>query len=188
MENNGVMNQMQDKYIHYHKGPSDEDIEELLNMENDKYYVPSIEEFHVGFEYEELTHERNESVGYIESEKEDWEWEKRIFGKNAIYNTDVNFEFKYQEYNDFYTRVKYLDKSDIESLGFEYIGNDKFIGKTKYYYTHIRASKFSDRVVVTIESSVKEDSVRTLVVHSISIKNKSELKKLLKQIGIDETS
>lgn len=62
-----------------------------------KYYTPKIEEFHVGFEYEAKDPLTNEWVEF-----------------------EINLEFGslwFASAND--TRVKYLDKEDIESLGWE---------------------------------------------------------------------
>lgn len=150
-----------------------------------KYYTPTIDEFHVGFEYEELTHKRNHSVGYIDSEKEDWAWKERVFGKNIVYNTDLNFEFKYQEWNDFYTRIKYLDKSDIESLGFDYYKTHPGTTTMEFEngdYMLTFDADFGDSWNCTIEF---EKDVSVLILFHGIIKNKSELKRLLKQLRIN---
>ena len=69
--------------------------------ETKKYYTPEIEEFHVGFEYEEQ----------VEPGK--WAWNTchpNTFEK--LYDWDSMDMLKIR------TRVKYLDQEDIESLGF----------------------------------------------------------------------
>ena len=63
-----------------------------------KYYTPSIEEFYVGFEYE---------VNYGEN---DWQKECLWAKPEVVTLPYMNLEN---------IRVKYLDKEDIESLGFE---------------------------------------------------------------------
>ena len=68
-------------------------------MEN-KYYIPSIDEFHVGFEYE----------WKCDGTKTDW-------NKSICDNVMIPLDVDCQRVNDY--RVKYLDKEDIESLGFE---------------------------------------------------------------------
>ena len=70
-------------------------------MDN-KYYIPSIEEFHVGFEYEILTN--------YTKENEKWEFVNNPF---TIERLEIFIENKH-------VRVKYLDKDDIESLGFKF--------------------------------------------------------------------
>jgi hypothetical protein len=71
-------------------------------MEN-KYYTPAIEEFHVGFEYEILHNN---------------EWKKTSVFNNSC-GGDIIFEIKNMGHWDVVSkpRVKYLDKEDIESLG-----------------------------------------------------------------------
>ena len=78
----------------------------------DKYYTPKIEEFHVGFEYEqhEIINER------------DPHWKMMVkkmgFSKKEInqmfYNVDLIGNLDQKR-----IRVKYLDSSDIESFGFK---------------------------------------------------------------------
>ena len=53
------------------------------------------------------------------------------------------------------------------------------------YFIHIGMMTLSDRVVLTIDTSVYENSEKTKVIHSIRIKNKSELKQILKMIGYE---
>lgn len=60
--------------------------------EENKYYTPSIEEFHVGFEYEVYDRLHN------------------------IWNKENNFFLQQGDFDDS-IRVKYLDQEDIESLG-----------------------------------------------------------------------
>ena len=70
-----------------------------------KYYTPKIEEFHVGFEYEAL---------FTDKKKEpNLRWVKM--------NEPFQFKRLYEwlELPEPGLRVKYLDKEDIESLGFK---------------------------------------------------------------------
>jgi len=66
-------------------------------MKNNLYYTPTIEEFHIGFQYEYL------------NENNDW--------IKCTPTEITELDFKYQTYG---LRVKYLDQSDIESLGWEH--------------------------------------------------------------------
>lgn len=127
-------------------------------MEN-KYYTPNLEDFHVGFEYEV---------------KEEKTFEKVVFKITDIYNyplinTILNLQEKVE---DSYIRVKYLDREDIESLGWSY--NEEF----KYF--RIR----EDFILLEYQNNeilIQEDGENLFWG---KIKNKSELKKLMKQIGI----
>lgn len=116
-------------------------------MENNKYYyTPTIEEFHIGFEYELLTDHHDIWDSYQIEDKHD------LF--DALTET---------------TRVKYLDQSDIESLGWKKEENCFVKNNYKLYLygnTHIQ-----------IQSSGNLNFNGT-------IKNKSELKKLMQQLGI----
>jgi hypothetical protein len=129
-----------------------------------KYYTPEIEEFHVGFEFE---------VNYT-----DEGWLKEIFCNGTGKNIDsiaklvsflgrTNFEDAY--------RVKYLDKEDIESLRFEqlYLPYEfkkdwyRLIKQHEEHHYIITDDRCQDHIFVGI------------------IKNKSELKKLLKQLNVN---
>jgi len=67
-----------------------------------KYYTPTIEEFHVGFEYE-----------YQDGVDKD---NKDVWKKTICTKSDFRYLSK-TKIKDF-RRVKYLDREDIESLGF----------------------------------------------------------------------
>lgn len=133
----------------------------------EKYYKPELEEFHVGFEVEWL-------------HKSDW--------------LKVHFmcmeQFGFSDVEDLVkqTRVKYLDREDIESLGLEYDNNAEPIPARDYPHMLIPTAyakedwmlyHYEYDSVIWIEN-YKEDSFYFKGV----IKNKSELKKLLKQLGI----
>ncbi|MHA2182983.1 MAG: hypothetical protein ACXAAH_16305, partial [Promethearchaeota archaeon] len=83
-------------------------------MEKDKYYTPTIEEFHVGFEYEysvsgdEGTWETTSLNGdFYEKEHEVTYLPMRIRNSNTKIHAGR-------------VRVKHLDREDIESFGFEW--------------------------------------------------------------------
>ena len=128
-------------------------------MEN-KYYTPTIEEFHVGFEYEVY-----EDYDVL-SEKS---WHKET------YPSDTASKFYI---NEGLLRVKYLDLEDIESLGFEST-------KPLWYQYH------NDRYMI-VDLSNKGDNMYSITekrddtyLFYGKIKNKSELKKVLKMIGYE---
>jgi len=140
-----------------------------------KYYTPSLKEFHSGFKYEYFAEDNNE-------------WSKEVFYLNKSHIDLV----KYVEADKLpKVRCKLLDKIDIEDLGFTCMGGYDIDTVTrlfkmlnnKGYWVHLGVLFLSDRAVVEVKSSVEENSIETLLVHSITIKNKSELVKLLKQLG-----
>jgi hypothetical protein len=137
----------------------------------EKYYTPEIEEFHVGFEYEIY---------------EDWDtddkksWHKQVYS-NITSNAE-RLEYVGGDMKKF--RVKYLDKEDIESLGFKYFKTHP--GTTTLEFEGDKCditfdSEFSKYWNITITHT--EDGDFTYF-HGF-IKNKSELKKLLKQLNIE---
>jgi hypothetical protein len=102
-----------------------DNLNKQVMKENDKYYTPSIKEFHVGFECEvsiETSHGQYENK---------INWYPIIIGGKDRYSLLVEAEFHTKlkiNLNKF--RVKYLDKEDIKSLGFkpDHVGtihNDK---------------------------------------------------------------
>lgn len=139
-------------------------------MEN-KYYQPDISEFHIGFEYEVF----------------DWGgWKKQTYNQNSFLQVYQDGEYEFESIEPNYIRVKYLDREDIESLGFEYYdyipqGDGDYRwwdGYTKNEY-HIAHSNQWAIYNVTIR---KNNST----LFEGKIKNKSELIKLLKQLSINE--
>lgn len=126
-------------------------------MEN-KYYTPTLEEFHVGFEYQQKTISTKEwvDVNYTHLDKDT----KYIIDENRI-------------------RVKHLDQEDIESCGF-------FLKKLYYYYKYeesgIRLDFFKGENVEIERFDL--DTMEWRYIFKGKPKNKSEFKRILKQIGI----
>lgn len=128
-----------------------------------KYYTPEIEEFHIGFEYE-----------WLDDEKEDPTWIKAT--------TPTAIEIKGYEDIVYGLRVKYLDREDIEELGFIELGQED-------YYLHgdlnnLRIEKLHHKDIPCFYriNYDNEDIGSTNLF--VSIKNKSELKRLMKQLGL----
>ena len=115
----------------------------------DKYYTPTIEEFHVGFEYEFKTN----GLGFVKTE---------------VSETGGFFQGE--------KRVKYLDREDIESLGFKCMGGNWYHDNKAYQIIGTWES---------IEISRGQHEYRDVLFKG-TIKNKSELKRLLKMLGIYE--
>ena len=117
-----------------------------------EYYTPTIEEFHIGFEYR-LIGENN----------------TRIFSTNCTIDTTLS-------------EVKYLDKLDIESLGF--IGqeaNSVYFKKDNIRLVHWLNDPIRVTSIYKIYSAVEKEKI-----FDGTIKNISELKVLLKQLNIHD--
>lgn len=135
-----------------------------------KYYVPKIQEFYVGFDFESF-----DPGGLKEYKETQYSLNNAIFIENL-------YEKGYQSA---YVRVKCLDREDIESLGFDhdqttkdgavfYKGN--LVDKNQWCLT---ADKMNYREISIYDANGNSYSV----FHGV-IKNKSELKKLMLQLGI----
>ena len=129
---------------------------------NPKYYVPEINEFHIGFEYE--YEDINES-GSTTS------WYKTIVKENECYIIDQHLKYS----DNLNLRVKYLSREDIESLGWKF-NTDLYIRNNLTLQVH------KDSITIKYYDNFNNDS-RTLV-EQINIKTKDEFITLLKQLRI----
>ncbi len=142
----------------------------------DKYYTPTKEEFHVGFEYEvfQKGEEYNPNFMYLMTPDTEDKWVKFTFPDPFLgYNLDRMFK----TYN---MRVKHLDKDDIEKLGFNTEDNGECYNKSIgwmiigiYPWEDVNGEPNEYKISVDMNTNF----------HGI-IKNKSELKRLLKQLNI----
>lgn len=162
---------------------------------NNKYYTPEIEEFGVGFEYEQKG-----AYG---------RWFKSIFGdSNEEYIGEYDNELSecYWELKSSNIRVKQLDKIDIENLGFinlhttgtqrfkKYVNLKQFEGEEWFdYYLLLSLRYFDNTPHITIKKidihTYKEeievsDNVRSEYLFQGYVKNKHEFSKILKQIRL----
>lgn len=149
-----------------------------------KYYSPTINEFYVGFEYETWT----DADG----------WNKKVYELEDFVNwSNCGNDIEEPPYG----RVKILDKEDIESLGFTlteevspFYGKNKFTSKTipqpkemmdghdtTYFiedeqHQTIRITKLCEGGFTGLQKTITQ-------LYFGTIKNKSELKRLLNNFG-----
>ena len=143
-----------------------------------KYYTPTIEEFHLGFDYE---------LYYPNGE-----YRKEVFG-NEIEHPEL------QEYKDDMMkvahgiiRVKSLDQEDLESLGWKYNGSGWYdlikVPGSLGYFTHVKFKFWGKETMIKAYRgepiNCPEEEQQHLFVGEI--KNKSELKRIMKQLQIWE--
>lgn len=128
----------------------------------EKHYVPDPSEFHIGFEYR------------LEIDIFD------MYGNRGWSNVVM----------DRLTRstspslVKYLDRQDIESLGWYYKNTSEEGYEYFLSFNLIHSILYSMKLkqaVITIWDEEKEEDYTAFVGY---VKNKSELKKLIQQLGI----
>jgi hypothetical protein len=153
-------------------------------MSEAKYYVPEIEEFCLGFEYE--------ISGFIQSGITYFvgnvgEWTKFKLTKENYDNPDAYGATMLGSLGQLISlgrvRVKRLDREDVESFGLVYAGwkrvSHDYYGKmeNKDVAVHV----FNDN---TVTVSVRVDGMIESECTNVIIKNKSELKRILKQVGV----
>ena len=134
-------------------------------MNKEKYYTPEIEEFHVGFEFEYR--------GGVDAK-----WERKVFTSwdNTEYNSWVRVSENIpNSVAPIFYRVKYLDKEDIESLGWKPL-NEKF----DYFKLNTHKLCLNTDNNICIYDDCMD------IVFNGTVKNKSELKRLMKQLSITE--
>jgi hypothetical protein len=123
-----------------------------------KYYTPTIEEFHVGFEF---YYNDNNKTFYRNFVKPD------IFCRPDLLK-------KYIANNSY--KVKYLDREDIESLGFTTEDNGECYNMNLgFTLVGLYPWNNDNEYKIVIE---------TTTVFFGKIKNISELKRILKQVGL----
>ena len=158
-----------------------------MGKEN-KYYTPELKEFCVGFEYEER---------YLNWGDKWSEWGERIINNLTnleTFNRFINKEFRsFEDIQEYEYRVKHLDQSDIIDCGFMKVANDpvrqKWINALSFEGNDCRIELFPYidgipeqlRGVVTVFTTL---SYGGCIKFHGKIKNKQELKTILKMIGV----
>jgi hypothetical protein len=142
-----------------------------------KYYTPAIDEFYVGFEYEVA---EIKSADLITGEQEHKIWVHKFYDQGDLIDLYYNYkpDFDSVTFDKTKLRVKYLDQKDIESLGFKETETMNFFELDNKQESYLNWYPETNRV----EIGDNECSGG----FSGTIKNKSELVKLLKQLGINE--
>ena len=142
-----------------------------------KYYTPTIEEFHIGFEYEELVNFDMLSIR-PDNHVDRVEWCKmNLQDFQFMWLSDIKSKLTFEG-----IRVKYLDEKDIEDLGFTkllaniYTLKDKVKGPIRLQYFE------NDNYLAVFYPEY--NNTGTHLFQGI-IKNKSELMQLLTQLEIN---
>ncbi len=146
------------------------------------YYTPSIEEFHVGFEYEFLNFDSEWKLvpicGTWYSKSIATTHSLSIVFKNFDYNLLINKDTKEPKY-----RVKHLDRENVENLGWLFTKNlfgDFYTKKQQEQMFYLQL--FPDNFISIGLRKEIEDEKRAYFCGTI--KNKSELQKLMTQLNI----
>lgn len=147
-------------------------------MTDKKYYTPTIEEFHVGFEFEALN---SREWFFLEA---DFGWKYRVLNEYYLM-TDFRIPNILLAIEKKWIRVKLLDREDIESLGWFYkqttdSGLDYFWDDKTQKHSIIH-SYITGWTVITVRDDARKEDYTSFAGY---VKNKSELKRLMKQLGI----
>lgn len=143
-------------------------------MQNNKYYTPNIEEFHIGFRYQYVLDPRIP------------EYSETVEVRN---HDDLKYLTRLKTDRDDF-RVKYLDSEDIEELGWEYVNETvKFEGEDlNFKYWVIRKDSVSHYELTFNEGILTIDVVMPLMRTTEfrgTVKNYNQLKLIMNMLNID---
>jgi hypothetical protein len=149
-------------------------------MEENKYYVPTLEEFHPGFSYEAY----NSNEWFFAEAGSGWfkqTWEPR---RPALEMQAVNIEYAIRKG---WIKVKFLDNEDIGAEGFDEEFNE--YGDVIFFDKNTFRLVINPDKSITIKESYKyirrgNNYIGFNTLFEGEIKNKSEFQRILKMIGV----
>lgn len=149
-------------------------------MTENKYYVPSIEEFCVGFEFEKY----DERVAVYAGEGST-NWHKHTYDLRSIRLSQLPSHLFEKT-----IRTKYLDEDDVKELGWEHLWNNYYSLKTVPAglapFKYVILSIYNQNCIIAayIENPRMYDEQNENKRFNGRIKNKSELKKVMKMLRL----
>jgi len=165
----------------------------------DNYYVPALEEFHYGFEYEMIPHTKVALVDYGKKNKameliECKDYKKGVYGETYVNLFGESLNTIKESIKSKTIRVKYLDREDIESFGFELVSEREGVklwfekkehygrihSDTGYHYCHLYLEYDPKYKTLVVRADVSDGQEKEKFFEGV-IKNKSELRKLFKE-------
>ncbi len=150
-----------------------------MEEEKEKYYIPNINEFHIGFQYEKYD---ERIAGYANPPKEfiNTNWHRFTYDLNSIRLSQLGTHLFNKT-----IRVKHLDEDDLQELGFTY---DIMVGyrfRDRYTLTLLMVNEDNTKQISYIRKIGIVDKFLNQIMFFGEIKNKSEFIKLLKQLEIN---
>ena len=148
-----------------------------------KYYTPTIEEFYVGFEYE-MKERFTDGTVKTQEDFDNAKWIKSIFKVGDCPYIERVLNGRNSENGLCGIRVKCLSREDVIDLGFKDDGYEFTKYCKDYPYEHC------DEKGVIVYLYLNKDNTISLFHKdetslTCTIKNKSELKKILKMLNIE---
>jgi len=151
----------------------------------DKYYKPEIEEFHVGFEYyiKNFIKPTDKVDDEYLNNEENFNWVCQIWKSHMVMEENFNvIEYRSGRATIITVpdsiKAKYLNKEDIESLGWEgQKANSVYFKRDGYRLVHWMVEPQREITIFKIHNDSNEE-----VVFRGIVKNKSELTKIMKQV------
>jgi hypothetical protein len=143
-----------------------------------KYYIPKEEEFCIGFEFEYYNSHVKEYVKAVA--------DAANFSLNDLDGSyDEDYLLSENCSNPNKIRVKYLDREDVESLGFTHLIDDCYNLPIKEFRGRLNQEVrvlIKDTIMIYLALELGENMPKVLFTGWL--KNKSEFYKILKQLGI----
>lgn len=167
-----------------------------------KYYTPEIEEFHIGFEYQTymittggyvIMDMTNQEFSMVKEPTEHmWFTTTFRFSEKGPLDTPYTLEQIKEFLKEDRIRVKELDQEDLESLGWKYNGAGWYdlikVPGSLGYFTHVKFKFWGKETFIKAyrgePNTCPDEEQQHLFVGEI--KNKSELKRIMKQVQIWE--
>ena len=154
-------------------------------VKKETHYTPTIEEFHVGFEFEY----KSDRHGIYDNTNGEFKKEAFTGSGNEVDGLEVHFIQNNLTSGNI--RVKHLDQEDIESLGWESTGsawyNLKNVPGALGYYLYVKMRFFEGEALIKAfryDPLGNPDYQEETNLFDGKIKNKSELKKLMQMLSI----
>ena len=155
----------------------------VADFYKNKYYTPELEEFCVGFEYEK----KEDKIAMYYPEGETY-WHRCIYDLKSIRISQLPTHLYKKN-----IRVKHLDREDIESLGFIPVIPSNVEDKKNYNVSCWVSNQYraswqildcgNSRYLITFGQH--EFTNKSKDYFQGTIKNKTELRKLMKQLNIE---
>lgn len=148
----------------------------MEQQKENNYYTPELEDFYTGFEFEYKPKEGPwVKVNYNNWMSPNKGMELDFCTENELLSNFNKLDVATKRLN--IVRVKYLDSEDIESLGFKHYNEENAIERYELngYFLYWYGNPFLSICKIDMNNQIFRGK----------IKNKSELKVLIKQLGID---